>query len=233
MECATDTVAGAGLRRGEILTAALGAFTERGVAGTSIEQIRQRSGASIGSIYHHFRGGKDAIAGALYVEGLRDYQDGFIEVLTQAASTRRGVEGAVEHHLTWIAEHPDLTRFILLGRDARVVVASERPLRQINRRFFTAVRRWMQPRVDAGELRDLSPDLVTALWLGPSQDFARYWLAEQSQTTPVDAAPVLASAAWRSLHTAQEPKPTASSDQQVSPITAQSLKAYDRDSIGG
>jgi AcrR family transcriptional regulator len=194
----------AGTRRSEILDAALDAFAAHGVAGTSIEEIRRHSGASIGSIYHHFPGGKDAIAGALYVEGLRDYQDGFIEVLRQAPSTRRGVEDAVEHHLDWIAEHPDLTRFILLGRDARVVVASERPLRDINRRFFTAVRKWAQPRVDAGELRDLPPELATALWIGPSQDFARHWLAGQSRTTPQVAAPLLAAAAWRSLCTDEE-----------------------------
>ena len=189
----------AGTRRSEILGAALDVFAAHGVAGTSIEEIRRRSGASVGSIYHHFPGGKDAIAGSLFVEGLRDYQGGFVEVLRQAPSTRRGVEGAVEHHLGWIAENPDLTRFILLGRDARVVVASERPLRDINRRFFTAVRKWAQPRVDEGELRDLPPELVTALWIGPSQDFARYWLAGQSRTSPQTAAPVLAAAAWRSL----------------------------------
>jgi AcrR family transcriptional regulator len=194
-------------RRGEILGAALDAFAAHGVAGTSIEEIRRRSGASVGSIYHHFPGGKDAIAGALYVEGLRNYQDGFVEVLRQAHSTRAGVEGAVEHHLDWIAENPDLTRFILLGRDARVVVASERPLRDINRRFFTAVRNWAAPRVVAGELRDLPPELATALWIGPSQDFARYWLAGQSHTAPQAASPVLAAAAWRALRADEEPNP--------------------------
>jgi uncharacterized protein YndB with AHSA1/START domain len=59
--------------------------------------------------------------------------------------------------------------------------------------------------VVAGELRDLPPELVTALWIGPSQDFARYWLAGQTRTTPKAAAPVLAAAAWRSLCADEEP----------------------------
>ncbi len=91
----SEGVPGADARRSEILGAALDAFAAHGVAGASIDEIRRRSGASVGSIYHHFPGGKDAIAGALYVEGLRDYQEGFIEVLRQAPSTRSGVEGAV------------------------------------------------------------------------------------------------------------------------------------------
>ena len=44
-----------------------------------------RARASIGSIYHHFRS-KEQLAAALYVEGLRDYQEGaFSPNLTAAA----------------------------------------------------------------------------------------------------------------------------------------------------
>ena len=142
-------------RRSVILDAALAEFTAHGVAGTSIADIRRRSGASVGSIYHHF-GGKDGIAGALYLEGLRDYQQGLVEVLGEAETTRAGIEGAVHHHVGWITAHPDLARFLLLGRDARVVVATETPLRVMNRRFFAEVTGWTRPRVADGELRDLS-----------------------------------------------------------------------------
>lgn len=187
-------------RRREILLAALEVFTERGVAGASIEEIRERSGASVGSIYHHF-GGKDGIAGALYLEGLNDYQRGFIGVLERTEDTREGIEGVVHHHLGWIVEHRDLARFLLLGRDASVVVATERPLRELNRRFFAAVRRWVRPRVQRGELRALDPELVTALWIGPSHELARQWLATRSRTSLEDAARLLAEAAWRSLRT--------------------------------
>src|SRR5215470_14374357 len=64
-------------RRKSILDAALACFLERGVAATTTEEIRDRSGASIGSIYHHF-GDKEGLAGALYVEGIRSYQEGFL-----------------------------------------------------------------------------------------------------------------------------------------------------------
>jgi AcrR family transcriptional regulator len=185
-------------RRAAILRAALIEFTAHGVAGASIESIRRRSGASVGSIYHHF-GDKDGIAGTLYLEGLGDYQGGFIAALTSAPSTREGVQDGVRYHLWWISEHRDLARFLLLGRDARVVVATERPLRELNKRFFAAVSNWMRPAVDRGELRSLEPELLTALWIGPSQELARHWLAGRSRISLSEATPLLADAAWRSL----------------------------------
>jgi AcrR family transcriptional regulator len=196
---APDTAQRRSQRRRAILDAALSAFGEHGVAGTSIEEIRRRSGASVGSIYHHFRG-KDELAGALYLNGLADYQAGFISVLIGSSSTRSGIEEAVRHHLNWITEHEDLARFLLLGRDASTVAATERPLRELNRRFFRAVQYWTHPRVKARELRNLAPEVVTALWIGPSQELSRHWLA--GRTTEIDlagSAAVLATAAWLSL----------------------------------
>jgi len=185
-------------RRAAILEAALVEFNAHGVADASIEKIRRRSGASVGSIYHHF-GGKDGIAGALYLDGLRDYQDGFVAALAGAASPRDGIELGVRYHVNWIESHRDLARFLLLGRDASVVVATARPLRELNRRFFAAVSRWMQPAVEGGQLRAVGPELLTALWIGPSQELARHWLAGRTRVSLTDAADVLAQAAWKSL----------------------------------
>jgi AcrR family transcriptional regulator len=185
-------------RRAAILDAALAEFTTQGVAGASIEDIRRRCGASVGSIYHHF-GDKDGIAGALFLDGLRDYQHGFLAALAEARSTPDGIEQGVLHHLGWITDHRELARFLLLGRDARVVVATERPLRELNRRFFAAVTKWTAPRVAHGELLALDPEVMTALWIGPSQDLARHWLAGRTRASLIDAAPVLAEAARRCL----------------------------------
>src|SRR5664279_3306373 len=118
-------------RREEILVAALAEFTAHGVNGGSIEGIRNRSGASVGSIYHHF-GSKEELAATLYVEGLRSYQEGFVAALDAAGSTQAGVEDAVRHHLAWIVDHHELAGFLLLERDARVLVGSSEALRLLN-----------------------------------------------------------------------------------------------------
>jgi AcrR family transcriptional regulator len=52
----------------------------------------------VGSIYHHF-GGKAGLAAALYVEGLEDYQQGFLAVLARQPDAEAGIKGVVQHHL--------------------------------------------------------------------------------------------------------------------------------------
>lgn len=181
-------------RRREILDAALKVFNERGVSGASIAEIKRLSGASVGSIYHHFEGGKEGMAEILYIRGLRDYQDGFVEALEASASTRDGVVAGVRHHLRWIEQNREVARFLMFGG-----VAPGPDLRDLNRRFLKAVGRWMQPAVECGELLDLTPDVLTALWVGPAQELARFWLAGRARGSLEDAADVLARAAWRSL----------------------------------
>jgi hypothetical protein len=57
----------------------------------------------------------------------------------------------------------------------------------------------MQPAVECGELLEVTPDVLTALWVGPAQELARFWLAGRTRGALEDAADVLAQAAWRSL----------------------------------
>src|SRR3954468_22476320 len=105
-------------RREAILAAALDCFTDLGYDATTMEDVRRRSGASVGSIYHHFAG-KEDLAAALLVEGLRDYQAGLLRTRTEAGShAEAGVRGAVAHHLAWVEAHPDLARLLLAPRDA-------------------------------------------------------------------------------------------------------------------
>jgi AcrR family transcriptional regulator len=187
-------------RREAILSAALRCFVRRGYTATTIADIRRASGASVGSLYHHF-GGKDRIAAALYVDGLAGYQAGFLAALREHDDARAAVEALVGHHLAWVREHPDLARFILAVGETEVLAAAAPELRRRNRAFFAAVGHWFAGRP---ELPDLPSDLLESLLLGPTQEFARHWLAGRAATTPERAEPVLAAAAWRALTTTEE-----------------------------
>lgn len=168
------------------------------MAGASIDDIRQLSGASVGSIYHHFAG-KEGLAAALYNETLADYQAGLLGVLDAAGDTRAGIEGAVRHHVHWVVEHPDRARYLLVGTEARAALVGRRDLREQNRRFFARVNGWLAPRLAAGELRSVSPEVLHALWVGPSQELARHWLEGRVKRRPTEDAGVLAAAAWDAL----------------------------------
>ena len=189
-------------RRTAILTAALSCFVRQGYTATTIEDIRRASGASVGSLYHHF-GGKDRIAAALYVDSLADYQAGFLATLRVHDDAHAGVQALVRHHLRWVREHPDVARFVLAVGETEVLAAAAGVLRRRNRAFFAAVREWFARHP---ELPDLPPDLLEPLLLGPAQEFARHWLAGRAVTTPEQAEDVLAAAAWHALTTTEEPR---------------------------
>ena len=184
-------------RRTEILRAALAVFLERGVEDASINEIRRRSGASTGSLYHRF-GSKQGIAAALYLDALADYQQHFLTALTAAAHAERGIKAGVAAHLQWVQENTDLARYLFMDRDAEVRTVSREALHRLNRRFLEAVTAWLTPHIDSGHIRPLSYELLSALWLGPSQEISRHILTRR--TTVLDPyLSTLADAAWTSL----------------------------------
>ena len=185
-------------RRQDILDAALEAFTNRGFAAATIEDVRRRSGASTGSIYHHF-GDKEGVAAALYVEGLKDYQQGFLQGLRRTRSAEGLVKGAVRHHLRWVAANADLARFIFGRHETGVKAAVEEPMAQLNRRLFAEAGARLEPFFDGGELRRLPLDVFNAVLIGPSQEFSRQWVAGRTQTSIRAAERHLAEMAWASL----------------------------------
>lgn len=185
-------------RREAILGAALECFTERGYAASSMAEVGRRAGASIGSIYHQFAG-KEDLAAALYVDGMRHYQEGAAALLAEAPGAEDGVRALVHHHVAWVVEHPRRARYLLGSRPAEVAEATRGPLRRINRGFFRAVRAWLDPHVEAGRIRRLPFDVHHAVLLGPSQELARIWLAGRADTDLEAAAADLADAAWNAL----------------------------------
>lgn len=185
-------------RRAAILHAALDLFVKKGFAATTMGDLRQGSGASIGSIYHHF-GPKESVAAALYVEGLRNYQDGYLRELERHEDAEAVIKAVVRHHLHWVSANDELARFLFHHREPELRLATERALRSANRRFFKAVAGWLDEQVERGAIRRLPRDLYYGLWIAPAQEFGRFWLLGHA-TTPIDqAAEVLGDAAWRSL----------------------------------
>jgi len=184
-------------RRAEILGAALACFTTRGIDATTIADIRERAGATTGSIYHFFAG-KDALVGALYVEVLRSYQVSLVERLARARSGRSAVRGIVEHYLDWVGQHPDAARFLFEARRWPAVAAVEPDIRADNRDLFRGLRVHLE-RVGVAAARALPPDLLVAIVIGPAMTYAREHLSGHAGTELRRARRILADAAWVAL----------------------------------
>lgn len=183
-----------GARRQEILDAALRSFSDKGVAAATVDEVRRLSGASVGSIYHHF-GDKEGLAAALYVEGLRDYQGGYLEIVRRRPDAERGIKAVVRHHLRWVAAHPDLARFLLSGPPP----GAGEQLEPMNRELFAVTREWVDAEVAGRRMRPMPRELMYAVLIGPAHEFSRHWLAGRTSTSMRTVERVLAQAAWDAL----------------------------------
>lgn len=180
--------------RNRIIAAALERFGADGALAATLDEVRRQAGVSVGALYHHFPD-KSALATALYLTGLEQYQPGILKRLRDEPDARRGIEGVVRHHLRWSVRNRALARFLLFQRgsvdDAEVIRAS--------RPFLAEAMAWYRRHAHYGIVQPLPFDVVHALWLGPSQEYLRHWLAGRARTIPQAATATLASAAWHSL----------------------------------
>ena len=185
-------------RRREILRAALRCSLELGYEKTTMADICEVSGASIGSVYHHFKS-KDQLYASLYLEGIRQTQQVALDQLLKHRDPERGLRAVVRSYLDWVLRNRSLASFLLTLRRAEFMDAVEADLDRLNREFGLQVEAWMKPHVQAGALPRLSADLYMSILIGPSDHFARQWLRGRTTTDLRRAADALSRAAWASL----------------------------------
>lgn len=175
------TQARTGKRRDEIIQAALTCFVEQGFANTTMEDIRRRSEASTGSIYHHFKS-KEQLATAVYLEGIVDYQAGFTAQLDRNRSARKGIAAVIQYHLRWVEEHIEWAHYLFQMRHADFITAAEDAIAEQNREFYEHIQHWLDARYDTGELRRLPFEAVLLIIVSPCFGLARLWLSGQVET---------------------------------------------------
>jgi AcrR family transcriptional regulator len=185
--------------RERILVAALRCFLARGYEQTTIAQIRSDSGVSNGALFHHFPT-KEAIADALYVEGIASFQEGVREIVRQPPrSLQAAVRAVIGHQLAWTEQHADLARFIYQRGHPDFDSLGGAAVGALNRSLAAEVRRWMAPLAERGLIRPVPMLVVTAIVNGPAHAVARRWLAGQVPEPLTSYADVLARAACAAL----------------------------------
>ncbi|MGA4445760.1 TetR/AcrR family transcriptional regulator [Ectopseudomonas chengduensis] len=185
-------------RKDEILQAALACFTEHGVDVTTIEMIRDRSGASIGSLYHHF-GNKERIIAALYLAGTAQYADLLQRGFASAASAEACVKLLVTSYIDWVVANPDWARFILHSRSRVEAGEMGDALREANRQHFAQILTALAEYRRQGLFKALPDDCFASVVIGPTHDLARNWLAGRTQSELGECRELLAQIAWDSV----------------------------------
>ncbi len=181
-----------GSARERLLSAALTALAGQPAVAVSLEEIRREARVSVGALYHHFAD-KAALLDALYLELTARVQDEFLSELHSHPGAEEGIKAIVRWYLRWVSGNRVAASVLLGSRPA------DPALREMNRRFFAEVMSWWQTHVHYRTLREVPLDLIHALWLGPSQEYSRHWLAGEVDRIPRNVADVLGDAAWNAL----------------------------------
>ncbi len=185
-------------RKQEILDAALACFNENGIEATTIDMIRERSQASVGSMYHHF-GSKESIAATLFVEALAEHGAYQQSLLDAANNAEEGVKALVYAYCDWVSANPEKARFVLYSRGALAKSDMAGELESRTKTKMTDVRRWFQPYLESGQLRRLPSECFSSLIIGPSHDYARLWLSGRAKTDIKAYREIFADAAWNAV----------------------------------
>jgi AcrR family transcriptional regulator len=227
-----DSAPASGTRE-RILAAALRCFLDGGYEQTTIAQIRGHSGVSNGALFHHFPT-KEAIAEALYVDGIDSFQQGLREVMQRPPrSLLAAVRAVVGHQLTWTEHHPDHARFIYQRGHLDFDSPGGAAVDALNRDLATVSRPWVAPLIERGELRPVSMLLVSAIVTGPAHAIARRWLAGQTDVPLSDYADELALAACAALSSAASSSPGPSSAAPSSPASGSAGPSSPEASLDG
>jgi AcrR family transcriptional regulator len=161
-------------------------------------EIRERAGASTGSVYHHFQS-KEELAGALYLEGIRVVQEEGLAELVKHRTAERGVRALVLRYLDWVRDNPMMAAYLFNHRHAEFMASSGRRMDQMNLRLRTEVSGWLNRHVEAGDLPAVSMEMFWAVLVGPSEFICRRRLREGRPEEIANFARELADATWGAL----------------------------------
>lgn len=189
-------------RRQEILNAALACAAQAGVDAVSIDGVRARCGASVGSIYHHF-GSREGIVAALFFDIFEAQSRSVQAQLDAAVGVEAGVQALVTGYLDWVVAQPVQARFLFQARSPVASGPRSAELAEAARDRNQALLAWFDPHRQGGALRDLPCELMPSLVMGPVQSYCRAWLSDRAGQRTLPSPEVyrieLAAAAWRAV----------------------------------
>jgi AcrR family transcriptional regulator len=188
-----------------LLDAVLRVYAESGEQGLTVSAVTRASGVSLGSLYHHF-GSIDGLVLAAEQRWLGRLLDELLTALLGAPSTREGIEAVVRAYLAFAQEHPDAARLVHSPYGDRRPTQGGQEQRDAQQARVSTFARWIQPRVESGELAPLPLPLFESLILGPIVAVARRRLSGIYDIDLGEAARILPERIWLSISAAAERK---------------------------
>lgn len=149
--------------RDRLITATAELFRRQGFHGTSLKQVTIAAGAPMGSLYHHFPGGKSQLADTVLTTTGATYRELFEAIYDAAPDPATAVTDFFDSAADALAEI-DYLDLCPIGTVAREVASTDDGLRRTSDAVLTS---WVEAAADrlqvAGLARDAARDLALAL----------------------------------------------------------------------
>lgn len=187
-----------GASRRAVLRHALPCFSARGIEASTIEDLRQRCGQSVGTIYHHFRN-KEGVAAALFFAGFDDQSRAIAARTAAAPDAHAMVAALVSVYVDWVTALPELAAYLFMARETIAQGPHAGELRDRLAARYGPIDARLAEGVRQGLIAELPADLIPALVLGGAESYCRAWLAGRRDAKPAAYAGLLAEAAWRGI----------------------------------
>ncbi len=194
----TDRQTATAARQAAILEATLELVGEKGVAAVTMNDICGRSGASVGSVYHHFKD-REGVLYALYRDCFEDCFDQLRTAVLATNTAHEGIMALVYTYLDWVAANPSRATFIYEASQGTLLRSYVADIAAFKGAFYADIFAWMEPFVEAGELLRLPPWAYDAIMMGPAHEFARRWLGGMQELSMPEAQTIIAEAVWRAV----------------------------------
>jgi len=193
-------------KKRKILERALSCFSQHGVENTTIDMICQATDTSVGSLYHHF-GNKEAIAAAVFIEGMRDFSTLVMEYLSKIEpkelspqqQAEQGIKALVYANVDWISEHPTWAQFVFHHRGMVSKGGAGDTLKTDISAFYRKLTQLMGPLIEQGVVKQLPVQVYGSFISGPVHDYARHYLAGRYPQPLTDFRETFAEGAWQAL----------------------------------
>lgn len=184
-------------RRADIMVAAREIFLKHGVDAARIEDICDLSGASVGSLYHHF-GDKGRLASRVYLAALEKYLSELEQYLIPCGDAAHLIRGIVTYHLDWCRDNNGWARYLLNMRDV-VSTQDEASLTALNKRYLKKIIKQVEIFAANGQIKSLPRYLYLPLVLGPLAELSRQYINGKQEHIPDHARDALIDVIWDGL----------------------------------
>jgi AcrR family transcriptional regulator len=182
-------------RRESILDAALGCFLEKGYIATTINDIREASGATTGSIYHFFDG-KGALAMALLEDAVAGWSG---ESATTSEAPEAVIKASTAGLVNWGLKNPELFRFMDEIRTLAVTAPEFADIADTLSEGQSSASTSYAKFVKSRKVKDVPWPVAHSLILGPAYNYLRLATTGRARVAAKRAAELLSDAAWASV----------------------------------